>query len=184
MKPTSLFALFSSFLGWQFVFHNAPPPVSPWMVTIYEWIYAIGQSRSDYLSIIVYFQVLEFVTCCHILSVCVYLLSVLHYLLPYPLNGKYLFKLSKWLTYLNFLATCDWIYAVGQSRLDYLSTTIYFEALKFLTCCKVLNTFAYFLRVSHCLLTCPLHVRYLFKMSKWLTYLNCLATCETYYAID
>jgi len=103
---------------------------------------------------------------------------------PTPLDGKYLFKLSKWLTYLNFLATCDWICAVGQSRLDYLSTTIYFETLKFFTCCKILSTFAYFLRASHYLLTCPLHVRYLFKMSKWLTYVNCLATCETYYVID
>ncbi len=105
-------------------------------------------------------------------------------MLPYPLNGKYLFKLSKWLTYLNFLVTCDWIYAVGQNKLDYLSTIVYFEALEFLTCCKSLSIFAYFLRVSHYLLTCPLHVRYLFKMSKWLTCLNCFATCETYYVID
>jgi hypothetical protein len=155
-----------------------------WVVAIYEWICVEGQNKLDYLSIIVYFQVLEFVICCHILNVCVYLLSVLHSLLPCSLNGQYLFKLSKWLTYLNFLATCDWIYAIGWSRLDYLSTTIYFKALKFLTCCQVLSTFAYLLRVSHYLLTCPLHVRYLFKMSKWLTYLNCLATCDTYYPID
>jgi len=49
--------------------------------TIYEQIYAIGQSRSNYLNIIVYFQVLGFVICCHILSVYVYLLSVLHVML-------------------------------------------------------------------------------------------------------
>jgi hypothetical protein len=67
---------------------------------------------------------------------------------------------------LNFLATCDWIYAVGQSRLDYLSISVYFEALEFFICCQVLSTFAYLLRVSHYLLTCPFHVRYLFKMSK------------------
>jgi hypothetical protein len=62
----------------------------------------------------------------------------IHYLLPYPLNGKYLFKLSKWLTYLNFLAIWDWIYVVGQNRLDYLSTTIYFEALEFFIVVKYL----------------------------------------------
>ncbi len=156
-----------------------------WVVAIYERIYAISQSRSNYLSIIVYFQVLEFVICYHILSVCVYLLSVLYYLLSCPLNGKYLFKLSKWLTYLNFPFTCDWIYAIGQSRLYYLSTIVYFEALDFFTFCQVFSTFTYLSKVSHYLyLVSPLHAKYLFKMSKWLTYLNCLATCDTSYVID
>ncbi len=80
--------------------------------------------------------------------------------------ASYLFKLSKWLTYLNLLATCDWIYEVGQSRLDYLNISVSFEVLKFLTCCQILNIFSYLLRISHYLLTCPFHDSYFFKMSK------------------